>query len=284
MIIYHSAFSLSEKYVDFLCGRKVHILRSFYTDRKYILPEYCSGLFLDSGAFSAFRSGAVIVLDEYIRYLGEFGYHFDAYAALDVIGDPIQTKSNQGVMDRAGLTAVPTFHVGEPWEYLDYYLDTHSYIALGGMVPYSGSQELKTWLRGCWKRILKATKQAKVHGFGLTDLRLMKCFPWWSVDSTTAARAGRTGVLVSPWGQIRVSEAIKKLTGASVCTKRTRQRVMDWLDHSFPGLVSSWDQVGGGSVEASQRRIAINALFIESESTKEAPPPVSSCEGFGLGG
>lgn len=283
MIVYHSAFNLEEEYAKILRGRRLRLLRSYHgtSEKKRVeRPSYCSGLFLDSGAFSAFRSKAKIDLVQYIEYLKREGEQFDIYAGLDVIGNPEQSWKNQLRMDRAGLRAIPTFHVGEPWKVLDRYLD-YDYMALGGMVPHSGSDYLKTWLNDCWRRIESSGKQPRVHGFGLTDLACMRCYPWYSVDSTTAARAGRTGLLVSPWALIEVSSGIKTKSARTIGSDGLRAKVMEWLQEEFDGMVDSWQQIGSATKEASQMRIVLNAMYIERVAEQELERPKIRT-GFGL--
>ena len=266
MKIYHSAFTLSENYIHLLEGKKVYILRSFYGSKKTDCPLYCNGVFLDSGAFSALRSGVDIDLNVYIDFLKEHSSAFDVYANLDVIGNAKATLINQKKMDAVGLTPIPTFHYGENFKYLELYIKNYPYIALGGMVPLQRGPALSTWLDVCWKKIGKA--KIKVHGFGLTDLELMQSYPWYSVDSTTASRAGRIGVLITPWGQLRVSTGIKEKAESTIHTPLKIIKVLNWVKEFTPNLVSSWEQISAPTKEASQLRIIINALYIESEAAK----------------
>lgn len=272
MILYHSAFQIKDEYSQYLGNYQPRILRSFHGNKSTDLPDWCNGIFLDSGAFSAFRSGAVIHIDEYIDFLKKNKDAFDAYAGLDVIGDPEATIKNQEILDSAGLDAVPTYHVGEPYRLLKYYAERYEYIALGGMVPYSGTKMLKTWIRNCWE-ILNQYDHIKVHAFGLTDLTLSRMYPWYSIDSTTAARAGRTGVLITPWGQLRVSKAIKTKTGATIDTEYKIEQLLKWLNKEMPDLEISWEDISAANVQSSQLRIAINARFIKSivEQNLEIP-------------
>lgn len=52
--------------------------------------------------------------------------------ALDVIGDPEATARNCEAM--TGVGAVPTFHYGSPWHYLEDLGRRYLRIALGGLV------------------------------------------------------------------------------------------------------------------------------------------------------
>ncbi len=70
-------------------------------------------LFLDSGAYSAFRQGVEIDLQAYITFCHEHKDVFEVYAVLDDIRDPRRTWENQQEMERQGLRPLPTYHYGE---------------------------------------------------------------------------------------------------------------------------------------------------------------------------
>lgn len=158
-------------------------------------------LFLDSGAFSAETQGAKIDIQEYIDFIKEHQDVIEVYANLDVIGDPVGTWKNQKIMERAGLSPLPTFHYGTDLKWLKRYLSTgYDYIALGGMVPIS-TPNLQLWLDDLFPNHLcdeAGMPVIKVHGFGLTSLRLMLRYPWWSVDSTSWVMTGRMGSIYVP--------------------------------------------------------------------------------------
>lgn len=157
-------------------------------------------LFLDSGAFSAFTQGVQIDINEYIQFINEHRDVLTVYANLDVIGDPAGTLANQKIMEAAGLDPLPCFHYGEPISYLLDYINEYDYIALGGMVPIS-TPNLLTWLDDIFGRYIcdeHGMPKVRIHGFGLTSLRLMLRYPWYSVDSTSWVVLGRMGSLYVP--------------------------------------------------------------------------------------
>lgn len=163
-------------------------------------------LFIDSGAFSAFTQGVKIDLDEYIAFIKQYKDIISVYANLDVIGDAAGTLANQKQMEKAGLKPLPCFHYGEPVKYLQYYLERHDYIALGGMAAGPSGATLSSTDKGKWLDILfskyicdeDGMPRVKVHGFGLTSLKLMLRYPWYSVDSTSWVVTGRMGSIYVP--------------------------------------------------------------------------------------
>lgn len=145
-------------------------------------------LFLDSGAYSAYTKGASIDLNEYINFIKKHEKHFEVYANLDVIGNARETLKNQKIMEKAGLNPLPTFHFGEDFKYLKYYVKKYKYIALGGMALIRNKQKLILWLNYCFEKYIcreDGFPKCKVHGFGMADFDLIKRFPWYSVDSTS---------------------------------------------------------------------------------------------------
>ena len=157
-------------------------------------------LFLDSGAFSAWSKGININIPEYISFIKQHEKYIDVYAVLDDILDPEKTLKNQKIMEKAGLNPLPCFHFGEPVSYLEYYLNNYDYIALGGMVPIS-SKDLSVWLDELFRDFIcdsKGMPTCKIHGFGLTSLRLMFRYPWYSTDSTSWVMTSRMGGVMIP--------------------------------------------------------------------------------------
>lgn len=162
-------------------------------------------LFIDSGAYSAFTQGVTIDIDEYIAFIKQYKSIISVYANLDVIGDPAGTLGNQKRMEKAGLKPLPCFHYGEPIKYLRYYLDNYDYLALGGMVPIS-TKDLGIWLDNIFANYIcgpDGLPRVKIHGFGLTVLKLMLRYPWYSVDSTSWVVTGRLGAIYvpKPWAK-----------------------------------------------------------------------------------
>lgn len=271
MLIYQSSFSLPLKYpdlIELLGTRRFKTLYSYYeetkgkSNRRRIREDFSDGVFLDSGAFSAFRQGGSIDLGRYADYLEIHGDEYDCYSGLDVIGDAVATYRNQKYLDERGLKAIPCFHVGEPYKYLRRYLERYPYIALGGMVPVAGTDLLRDWLHQCWKVIEKT--DVKVHGFGMTDMTLIRCYPWYSIDSATANIAARYGFILSPWGSLAVCSKIKKFSDNSVRPGGLMQkRVMGWIQEVAPGIITSWEEIGVATAHAKLLRMILNAIFLE---------------------
>jgi hypothetical protein len=180
-------------------NRRVNQLESYFYYKRDLVEKMhhlVDKQFLDSGAFSAHSQGSVINLDEYIQFIKDHLEELEIYANLDVIGDEVATEKNQKYMEDQGLHPIPTFHYGEPWEVLGKLIDDYDYIALGGMVRTTTKTQLEHWLDSCWSKYCAkpdGTARLKVHGFGMTQDKLMRKYPWESVDSTAWVLTGRFG-------------------------------------------------------------------------------------------
>ena len=171
---------------------------------------------LDSGAYSALTSGAVIDLGRFTAdalELQETDPTLEAIFALDVIGDPERSIRNAETMIAAGMRAIPTFHHGSPMHYLADVARLGDRIALGGMVQRGAGghgtalqyPQRLDFLNRCYASIWPKW----VHGFGVADERIYSRVPLSSVDSTTWYYAqARYGSLIG--------------VGRKICPSRSR--------------------------------------------------------------
>lgn len=167
-----------------------------------------TNIFLDSGAFSAWTQGVEIDIQEYIKFIKEHEDILEVYANLDVIGlDGSQpnritaekTLENQKIMEKAGLSPLPCFHFGEPFEFLQYYVENYDYLALG--IAGNVGNKLVPWLDECFSNYIcgeNGMPKIKVHGFAITALNVMLRYPFYSVDSTSWVMTSRMGSIYVP--------------------------------------------------------------------------------------
>lgn len=212
-------------------------------------------LFMDSGAFSAYTKNEEVNLEDYITFIKKYRQYIDVYANLDVIaeGDDYkkaaeQTLKNQRQMEEAGLDPLPVFHYGEPYSYLDYYIQKYNYIALGGLVG-SSNDKLIHWLNECFSKHIcgpDGLPKVKVHAFGVTSLKIMLRYPWYSVDSTSWVVMGRNGKIMVPIyrdgkfvydeNSLKISvsqrspDLMKKGQHINNVTQKTRDVILKYID------------------------------------------------------
>lgn len=154
---------------------------------------------MDSGAFSAWRSGVSIDLDEYIETCKELlakDPKLTEVYSLDVIGDWRAGMKNLEYMHSKGVFALPTYHIGEPESLLMTLARDYPKIALGGVANVRGKAKHQ-WIQQCFGRIWPK----KVHGFAVTTETDVMAAPWHSVDSTTWVNPQKYGDWRSMWRQ-----------------------------------------------------------------------------------
>jgi hypothetical protein len=139
---------------------------------------------LDSGAFSAWNSGKVIDIAELIS-VGSRARWTES-VGLDVIGSWQGSKQNAIRMRVLGSSAMPVFHVGDPWELLAFYCKHWPKVGLGGMVGRGGRGRavgLHSWL----SQVFARAWPYRFHAFGQTGADVLLRYPFHSADSSSWA-------------------------------------------------------------------------------------------------
>lgn len=170
---------------------------------------------LDSGAYSCWKRGEELDLDQYIDYLLEHHEHLWAYVALDEIpGTPNVRPSRDEIiraaeisyentcrMVEAGLSPMPVFHQGEPFKYLDRLLDDG--FDFVGISPANdrNTSEKRRWLDEVFAHLCgpHGYPEIKTHGLGFTTPNIALRYPWYSFDSITWLSAGGFGSIYIPY-------------------------------------------------------------------------------------
>ncbi len=169
--------------------RGQYVLDTFYAPIPHKWHSQYRGIFLDSGAYSAWQRGETIDREAYADYA--LSGEFDVVAGDLRIADanPDQTLADTEYLRRLGIPAIPAYHQGEPWEYLDHLVATYDYIGLGCTEEVSTGQSVTDWLYRCFWRICDddGHPKVRVHGFRFTAR--MANFPFYSVDSTSWAQS-----------------------------------------------------------------------------------------------
>lgn len=237
-------------------GRVKRRLFSYYYYGNKLTPSYIKDLewsvelgielFLDSGAFTAFTKNETISCKSYADYLKTTKWPWQYKSSVDFIGEGWEAaeKSYQNLkeLEDLGVKVQPVWHVREPDEWLKFYIDAgYDYIFIGGMVP-----ETTEWLRERLDHVfgtilvdLNSHKPlVKLHGFGLTDTKLMFRYPWYSVDSSSWLAAGVYGKCMYPKGngelfpiQFSTQGEARKVNGNSykLLPESFRTQVDAWL-------------------------------------------------------
>ncbi len=169
-------------------------------------------LFIDSGAFTAWKQGTPIDLNDYIDFAKEIKKKAICpvtFAALDVIAGSTngatqeqhddacsQGWKNYLAMKEQGIQSVPTFHQDDPWKWLDILADDTDHIAVAPRKRGKSDTEKMRWLNECHRRLGKRSYDGslRIHGLGISSPVFMETYPFYSVDSTAWLwSGGKTG-------------------------------------------------------------------------------------------
>jgi len=189
------------------------LLYSYYYTRKgQVLPggervdpvEYTASrmgsrvnLILDSGAFSAFRIGKPIDLDEYMEYCWKYKDQLWGYVSLDVLSEPEKTLKNYRTMLKQGLNPIPVHPKGAPKKHMDEYFESSPLVMLGGIVQnvrVQGAKASSPALRTVARKMNWADGRP-VHWLGQCAENLLRAFLPFSCDNSSWSSGVRYGRL-----------------------------------------------------------------------------------------
>lgn len=172
---------------------------------------YRAKMMIDSGAFTAWRSGKPVKLQKLIRYnmkiLEKYGDKHDfVFIGLDVIPGKLGKKASgqdlkdgmkesyenyiemQKVIERPVL---PVYHSGEPLSLRDLYLDHTDHICLS-MNQAMGEKHRVEWA----SRV--QIPGTKMHGLAATGNQMIRYVDWYSVDSAAWVMLAAMGQVYWP--------------------------------------------------------------------------------------
>ncbi len=242
-------------------------------------------LFIDSGAFSAWTKGKEIDVDEYIDWINERADFIDLYGQIDVIpGDRIKGHTQEQVEEAAQATwenylymrprmkkpegLLYTFHVGEPYSYLEQALDWRDeegnpfpYMALGGMVGKSMPIK-RAFLDTCFRIIKNSSNpKVKVHAFGMTSFPLLEQYPIASADSTSWIMTGANGSIMTDVGTIAISDQMAKLP-------EHYSHLPKELQKKFEETISEYGFTLDELRHSRDNRIMLNARYMNKKASE----------------
>lgn len=148
---------------------------------------------LDSGAFTAWKAGKKIGLDDYCKFIEALPFKPWRYFTLDVVGDPAATAKNYEQMLARGLTPIPIFTRGEDPKMLDEYYKTSDVVGIGGLVKTDKN-------KGFVKGIMRLAAGRKIHLLGFTNMKFVRALKPYMADSSSWQSARMYGSLCVYFG------------------------------------------------------------------------------------
>lgn len=249
----------------------IRVLVSYHYHRDRDLDELVHtfggnvDLFADSGAYSAYSTGAVIDREKYSTWLHRWDHLLSVKSNLDVIGDPAGGTDNQAWLTAQGHTILPVFHVGEPFDVLRDMCEVSPYVALGGMVPFlafgAGNVNRPDMMRWMIKAHQVAQKTGTaLHGFGCTGSLFLRDLPFYSVDSSSYMFA-RKRCLIYAWNDRR--QVLRSFHFRDLDAVRRNAHVLTHYGIE-PGRVSDKGFMVNGTDTFDEDRVDITAVCIRS--------------------
>jgi hypothetical protein len=150
--------------------------------------EAYTRLVVDSGAFTAWKAGKPIALDDYCQFLETLPVTPWRYFTLDVIGDPHGTMKNYETMLARGFKPVPIFTRGEDPSVLDDLYKTSDLVGVGGLVGTQGNT-------GFVNGIMAKIGTRRVHWLGFTRIEFLRVHRPYMCDASSWEGGARFGVM-----------------------------------------------------------------------------------------
>lgn len=139
---------------------------------------------LDSGAFTAWKAGKSINVDDYCKFIESLPFKPWKYFNLDVIGDSEASFKNYEIMRERGFNPIPIFTRGENIEMIDKYYETSDILGIGGLV---GTPKNKGFVKGVMSKI----GDRKVHWLGFNAKDFIIHYKPYMCDSSSWSFAVR---------------------------------------------------------------------------------------------
>lgn len=230
---------------------------------------------LDSGAFTAWKSGKPIALDDYCRFLDSLPFEPWRYFALDVIGDPHASMKNYETMLKRGYKPVPIFTRGEDPSVLDDYYKTSDVVGIGGLVGTPGN-------KGFVNGIMRHVAGRKVHWLGFTSINYVKQYKPYMCDSSSWESGARYATINLYLGNGKFK--IIKKTDFQNKPSPVVVEAIEKLGFSVGALAKAESWVGGPSV--SRNLCAASGVQYSSDVEKNLKTKLflaaAASEGIGM--
>lgn len=216
-----------------------YILETFYEGEKacrFALHTVGNKNFLlDSGAFSYLNGKQITKNDmdmyvkRYIRFINQYEIKYFFEMDVDsIFGLETVKYWRKQIETQTGKKCIPVWHKQRGVDYWKQMCRDYDYIAIGGLVLSARKQEYPSY-----QKLVEyaAIRGIKVHGLGFTKTKILKEYPFYSVDSSswmTGAVMGKqkhsfkNGIVVMP----RIDTKGKRLNTNKLCAHNLAQWVL----------------------------------------------------------
>lgn len=178
-----------------------YILESFYSIKEWQIPyiKECKIFLLDSGAFTFLNSNKGKVdfnqyLKDYISFINKYDIKYFFELDIDSIVGYEKVKEMRKVLEEGtGKKCIPVWHKSRGLEEWHKLTKEYDYVAIGGNVI----KEIKRKEYKYLIPMLNIAKEngCKVHGLGFTNMKALRKYHFYSVDSTSWISGEKFGTL-----------------------------------------------------------------------------------------
>ena len=173
-------------------------LESFYYKEQILEKAKTSDincrLIVDSGAFSAYKSGKIIHIKEYAEWALKFKDEWEHklkslyFVNLDIIGDQEGSDRNLKILQRMGFDPLPVLTVDAKRKQVEWVVNEYPFFLLAGGAVLGG-QQLKIWFDFVFSIVKEQYEKTgvmpKIHLLGATKEWVLKRYPAFSSDSSS---------------------------------------------------------------------------------------------------
>ena len=148
---------------------------------------------LDSGGFVARTKGININVKDYANYINKFNIKYVFELDTNNINETLKNRQYLNKYTKAII--IPIYHWSDykekRYKMLDDMIKNYKYIGIGGIAGENIAQKHEKTL---YNFVFNKTRnKIKVHGLGITAKKILKEYPFYSVDSTSWLSMARYG-------------------------------------------------------------------------------------------
>jgi len=162
-------------------GVKCFLSSYYYMKKRSPAVFIAHDTLIDSGGFTARMKGIEIPVEAYAKWLKTYGVK--TAFNLDVL-DVRKSFENQRYLEKySGAYIIPVYHLSDYNSQRELIAEfkRYPYVSVGGVVGEKSDPAVRwSFYAYVFKTLSEATK---VHGLGITAIKELESFPWYSVDS-----------------------------------------------------------------------------------------------------
>jgi len=240
-------------------------------------------LIIDSGAFTVWRKGKEVNIQEYINFLhqiknsckgnirvvnldvipGKFGetkkIHKDKLKDNSIVEEAAKKGyENLIIMLQNGIEPIHVFHQGESFKWLDKMVEKVGYIGISPANDVYTYINKKKWLDDVFDYLEKHQIKVNTHGFGVWSPNILLEYPWTSCDSLSWLMLGVYGNVYYVKGGYKTPQFNRDFNTIKIIpVSQKRKNTIN------PSLIKYYEKEGytEADLKDTKKRVEINVKF-----------------------